>query len=163
AAFTHKEAMRYGLAARVVFGPLQRHNPFQLNLFDNLGRLIDSVTVSSITVDVRNVPYARDDGKDIEAAWAKVELFDLNSKPVLEPWTYPRWEDNNQPGYGGNPRDHFPTKENFRTLSANRSFNRITIAVKPLLEAEAYRLRGEDQITGWIRDKNNIIPPGEYL
>jgi len=152
----HKEAMRYWRAARIHFDKSQVHAPWILTTQFVGGAKTD--VMSSVTVDVRNIPYKTDSGDDVEKAWAKIELFDLNSKPI-QMWEFARWEDNKLPPQ---TQHQFIRDENYRTLSANRSPNRITIATKRLLEGEAYRLRGEDQQNFWY-DKNNPILPGEYF
>jgi len=148
--------MRYWRAGRIVFDRPQVHAPWNLTIQFVGGTKTD--VMSSVTVDVRNVPYKADSGNDVEKAWAKIELFDLDSKPIQQ-WEFARWEDNKLPPQ---TQHQFIRDENYRTLNANRSPHRITIATKRLLETEAHRLRGEDQQNLWY-DKSNPILPGEYF
>jgi hypothetical protein len=148
----HREAMRYSKSARLIFDRPEVHAPWSLT-----GQTTE--IMSSVTINVRNVPYKTDGGNDVEAAWVRIELFDITSRPI-QAWDFARWEENKHPPYTGTP--FYQHEENFRTLRANRSPNRITVATKRLLEEKADRLRGIDQTTNWM-DQNNRIPPGEYF
>lgn len=154
----HNEAMQQWQSARIEFDLPQRHFPF--NLYDRATGKVMAI-MSSVTVTVRNNPYRTDSGNDVVSAWGRVELFNHDYKRV-QWWDYPRWEDNKHPPYEGAPKDHFPSEQNFRTLRANRSSHIITIATKPFSDEFAYRMRGVDQITGWV-NKDHEIPKGEYF
>jgi hypothetical protein len=166
ASLAHSEAMRYWLAARVVFrAPYTVGHPLYSRLRDRDGNVVGLTGKKEIQlakIDVANQPYRSDQGRDVAEAWAKVELFDLNSKPVIS-WEYPRWEENRKPGYGDHPLDHFPDEQNLRNLAANGRWHTITIAHKAIGEENAYPLRGRDQLRPDWQAEDIEIPPGEYL
>jgi len=158
ARLAHNEAMRYWRAGRVVFDKPLAHPAWHLYVMEGK-QVKNDVLMTSVSIEVKNIPYKSDSGADIEDAWVKIELFSPKDYKPLQSWNYARWEDNEHPPYAGN---YFKADQNFRTLKANRSPNRITVVVKQFMQPNASRLRGMEQTTGW-KDNENPIPPGEYL
>jgi hypothetical protein len=165
----HQEAKQRIHAARVVFGkpykvrsPLNEHirEPGAYGGVVTRSRLVHEF--DAVKVDICNTPYKSREGRDIEDAWANVELLDGNSKYVFS-WRDLRWEDNKQPGYGDHPIDHYPDDQKVRTLSASGRPNVLCAALKPITDEFAYPFRGEDQIQPDWRAKDVKIPVGKYL
>jgi hypothetical protein len=160
-ALAHREAMRSYRAARVLFGaPYVNISPLFAHSMDGSRHVIHNFSMAK--VDVRNAPYRADDGKDVVDAWSEIEVFDLASRPIAS-WRYGRWEENNQPGYQGNPTTHYPDKENIRTLAANEKPHILCLAIKPFQDEEAYPIRGADQLKPGWRSDDVKLPRGQFL
>lgn len=155
----HKEGMWHGRSARIVFDDLRVVPSWHLYVRDQHGNILSDEIMSAVTIAIRNSPQFSESGNDVEMAWARVELFNLNGKPIQD-WDFARWEDNPQPPYSGSV--FYSHDSNYRRLSSNRSPHLITIATKRLLDEYADRLRGIDQTTNWM-DPQNRIPKGEFF
>jgi hypothetical protein len=162
----HKEAMRQMRAARIVFGsPYEDEGPLYARpIGPNTGAVTPNLRYRfwMAKIQVSNQPYRSDDGRDIEEAWAEIEVFDSNYR-CIRSWSYPRWEENKKPGYGTNPVDHYPDSENVRTLTANQRPHILCIALKPIDDANAYPIRGADQLKSDWRSPELAFGPGRYL
>jgi hypothetical protein len=160
-AFAHDAAMREIISGHVVFSkPHRAFSPLYARQLG--GKSIILHEFYGVKVDVSNQPHSLGEGKDVVEAWAEVELFDGNSKPVIS-WLYPRWEDNKQPGYADHPLDHYPDDQKVRTLSANGRPNTLCLALKPIKDEYAYSFRGEDQLQPEWKAQDKKIPAGTYL
>jgi hypothetical protein len=163
----HIEAMRRLCASRLLFGvPYVSSAP--LNMFEKdptSGVKTFQGTLYWFTaakIHASNNPYKKDEGKDVEMAWSKIELYDLDSN-YIDGWQDGRWEDNEMPSWGNNPPDYLPDKEKTRTLVANGRSNILCLAMKPIDDEFAYSLRGEDTASmDWTINAKKI-PPGKYL
>jgi len=165
-ALAHKEVMRQLYAARIRFDPpYQKHAPLTNRRRDQMGTIVEAnyrFHLWMAKINIRNSPYRGDQGTDVIEAWIEVEIFDSNFRPIAS-WQYPRWEENRKPGYGDNPIDHYPDNENVRNLTANGKPHIVCIAFKPIDEADAYPMRGRDQLKLDWKSPDLRIPPGSYF
>lgn len=153
----HLETMRRLRSGRAVFGQLVLHK--DVPLFLKNGKALTSADI--LSVDIRNVPYDSQSGRTIDKAFGIVEVYDEDFKRVMG-FEYPRWADNQKPGYQGSPSDHFPHEWNFRDLHPNGSKNRMDIFIKESVSSSVGVLRGVTQIMELWRDKEFQLPPGTY-
>lgn len=157
ASFAHRGTLQILKSCELVF-----EDPFVVRDVPLYGpHAVQIATNDLISVIVRNRPYDMSVGRQVEQAHCSVQIFHKEGSKLLE-FEYPRWTENQKPGYQGSPPDRFPTEWNFRNLVANDSRNRIDFAIKPHGQDSAFGFKGSSQrIERWC-DENLTIPLGDY-
>lgn len=154
----HDEIMRSIKAAQIVFG--EAGIRYAVPLYS--AGVLD--TYNDIAwLEVSNEPHDMENGKTIERAFCKVEIFEAETSKKLKSFSYPRWLKNPKPGYHDHPRDHFPDLWNYRDIHPTGDKEQIEFAVKAINESDMFGFTGRSQI-GDIKWKRQDLklPRGNY-
>lgn len=162
---TDKETMRRLRAGRIIIeGPQILQNvPLYGNVMHSQGLRRERVSDNDIIYAVvKNQPFEMSNGKDIERAFGSISITNLKDGKEIVKFDYPRWMDNEKPGYQNNPSDRYVDDWNFRTIYSNGSPNRLDLIVKNRDQDNAYGFRGPSQLLDNWHDNELTIPPGRY-
>lgn len=163
----HKETLRQLRAGRVVLEEPQilEDVPLYEKIAIAGGEMMASrqVTTNDILyVQVKNEPYDITNGEKMDRTYGSVIVTDLSSSKEILRFDYPRWMENEKPGYSGNPSDRFLDDWRYRTLHPNASRNRLDLVVKSIDEDNAYGFSGSSQLKGNWHEPSLAIPRGRY-
>jgi len=118
--------------------------------------------VSLVTIDVSNCPYDMTDGRPVERAFAKVQVFDADTGKRTTEVEYPRWTQNPTPALSTSPSDYMPDEWKYRVLEPTADRNSIDLVLKYIEEANASGFQSSNQLRpSWYNDRLQI-PPGRY-
>jgi hypothetical protein len=161
ARLAHREAVTQVCAARIIFD-----EPYVQNfipLYGTIGTKRTQIGENDIAkIAVRNVPYDASNGRVIENAFARFEIYDQSTGTKVLEFDYPRWQENPKPGYYGNPPDHIRDEWNRRDLQPSGDKSLLNFLIKSRNDDRAYGFRANSQLRPLWHDPKLELSPGRY-
>ena len=111
-----------------------------------------------------NSPYDGANGNVIKDCYASISFYDAKTQRLVLEFDYPRWQENQKPGYHHNPSDHIPDEWNRRDLRPSGERSTLNFLVKSRSEGTAYGFRAQSQIKHPLWHHPELaLPPGSYF